>query len=517
MRSLQISPNRTLVLLLLSVIPLCGCGGDKQAAPGGETKPPTVSKASSHPKTSELPDFAPLEELPQESDTKPPVLVGGFGPDDSSPTPPVAAKAKIYRPSDTRPKHNAAALAELGILRYASKHLVLYTDIKPARAKPLPGLADQLYKALEDYFGPLPPDREGRVFQMTGYIMADRRVFRETGLLPEDLPGFYHGRHRGAEFWMNDQEWDYYLRHLMLHEATHCFMTINRQNPLLPPVWYMEGMAELFGTHRIAKDGTAAFRVMPRDKEAFLGWGRIELIQAAAKEGRFRTLDQVFAFTGDDYSDNGAYAWSWAVCKFLEAHPRYQKPFRELGAAPTYQTFLRQFQEDFKAEADDMRTEWALFAHDLDFGYQIAQAAMTFRPGQPLGPASTFAEVKLQADRGWQSSGVLVEQGKKYTLTTIGQFTLAQKPKPWISEADGISFRYFGGRPLGELLGSIRSTSKTSIPTAQVMRQVFPCGANHTFVATQTGTLYLRLNDAWNQLSDNTGTVNVQVRLAPAK
>ena len=146
-----------------------------------------------------------------------------------------AAKSKIYRPSDTRPKHDAAALAEFGIKRYASKHLVLYTDIKPDTCEPLPGLADQLYEALEDYFGPLPPDREGSVFQMTGYIMADRRLFRETGLLPEDLPGFYHGRHRGAEFWMNDQEYDYYLRHLMLHEATHCFMTISRPPFALHP------------------------------------------------------------------------------------------------------------------------------------------------------------------------------------------------------------------------------------------------------------------------------------------
>ena len=154
-----------------------------------------------------------------------------------------------------------------------------------------------------------------------------------------------------------------------------------------------------------------------------------------------------------------------------------------------------------------------MFAHNLDDGYQIAPAAITFQPGLPLGPASAATEIKLQAGRGWQSSGVLVEQGKKYTLTATGRFRLAQKPKPWVSEADGISFRYFGDQPLGKLLGCIRSQSADAIPTAQVMRQVFPCGANHTFVAPQTGTLYFRLNDAWNQLSDNTGSATVQVRL----
>ncbi len=459
-----------------------------------------------------MPPVSPAE-LPQKSDTKRPVLVGRFGTEDSPPKTPTAVKAKTYRPSDTRPTHDTAALAEIGIKRYASKHLVLYTDIKPELAGPLPRLADQLYEALEDYFGPLPPDREGSVFQMTGYIMADRRLFRETGLLPEDLPGFYHGRHRGAEFWMNDQEYDYYLRHLMLHEATHCFMTINRPQSALPPVWYMEGMAELFGTHRIAPGGKATFRVMPDNKDDFAGWGRITLVQTEVKQGRFRTLDQVFALDGNDYSKNEAYAWSWAACKFLDSHPRYQKRFRELGDAPTFQTFVKRFLEDFKPDADDMRTAWALFAHDLDEGYQIVPAAIAFQPGKPIGATSPSKNLQIKADRGWQSSGVLVEQGKKYSLTASGRFTLASKPKPWVSEADGISFRYFGGQPLGELLGCIRLHSATAIPMAKGMRQVFPCGANHTFVAPQTGTLYLRLNDAWNQLSDNTGDVTVEIRL----
>ncbi len=104
-------------------------------------------------------------------------------------------------------------------------------------------------------------------------------------------------------------------------------------------------------------------------------------------------------------------------------------------------------------------------------------------------------------------------RARNITITAEGRFTLAQTPKPWISEPAGISFRYFEGQRLGMLLGCVRSKSPASIATAQSMRQVFPLGANHTDIAEQTGTLYLRLNDAWNQLEDNTGTVSVQVRL----
>lgn len=52
---------------------------------------------------------------------------------------------------------------------------------------------------------------------------ADR--FRAANMLRDDVPAFEHGRHIGLEFWMNEQEFDYYREHLLLHEATHCFLT----------------------------------------------------------------------------------------------------------------------------------------------------------------------------------------------------------------------------------------------------------------------------------------------------
>ncbi|MCA9067522.1 MAG: hypothetical protein KDA84_01265 [Planctomycetaceae bacterium] len=510
---------------LLVVSLFLGCGGAKPSPVGNNEKKTKLTQKSSKgqqpqpylPTKNDSPPSVPaVIRLPSESPQPPrktelkgSALVGRFQPD----SPPFAKQAKPYRPSDSRPEHNAAALAELGIRRYDSKHLILYTDINPVIARDLPKLVDQLYLALDKYVGPLPPDRQGSTFQMTGYIMADKRVFRETGLLPEDLREFHHGRHRGAEFWMNDQEFDYYRRHLMLHEATHCFMTITKRQITLPPVWYMEGMAELFGTHRITGNGQAQFGVMPDDKNAFAGLGRITLVQTAIEKGRFRSLDQVFDLTANDYSENEAYAWSWAMCKFLDTHPRYRKRFREMGATETRLEFIKQFRDKFDSDLDELRTEWALFAHQLDEGYQIEPTAITFQSGTPLNSPTTPVVIALDADRGWQSSGVLIEQGKKYHLTARGQFTLAGQPKPWISEANGISFRYFQGQPLGKLVGCLQTDSGTTDPTAYSMRQVFACGSNHTFIAPKTGTLYLRLNDDWSQLQDNSGKIQVEIAL----
>src|SRR5258708_555498 len=107
----------------------------------------------------------------------------------------------VVRPTLKVPAHDDRRLAALGIHRYESKRLVLYTDIDSELAKPLPGLMDQAYVAWEDYFGPLPPDRERTDFQMIGYIMGDRELFRQAGLFGSDDQILLEGVFRDQLFW----------------------------------------------------------------------------------------------------------------------------------------------------------------------------------------------------------------------------------------------------------------------------------------------------------------------------
>ena len=103
-----------------------------------------------------------------------------------------------------------------------------------------------------------------------------------------------------------------------------------------------------------------------------------------------------------------------------------------------------------------------------------------------------------------------MKEGQQYEITATGRFELAQKPKPWVSEAQGISFRYFDGKPLGQLLGCLRSESSD---VGDLMLRVEPMGRAKSFTAPATGTLYLRLNDEWNSLEDNRGHVKVEVKI----
>ena len=97
---------------------------------------------------------------------------------------------------------------------------------------------------------------------------------------------------------------------------------------------------------------------------------------------------------------------------------------------------------------------------------------------------------------------------------------MGDRDKPWTSEADGITFRYHAGRPLGRLLATIRPKStpreageKSEADEIEPMFDVIPLGSKATFTTPRSGTLYLRLNDLPGELSDNRNGVSVELRL----
>lgn len=484
---------------------LAGCGAAKPPQPA------TEPIAQSRPTTKSAP---PKNEPRVEKPSDPPVKTE---PDQQpAPTQTTPEPQPVFRPDDQRPAHDDQKLADLGIRRYDSKRLRLYTDIDPAIAATLPPVIDQAYQALTDYFGPLPPSRDRSEFQMTGYLIKDDALFREVGLIPGDLPPFEHGRHRRNEFWMREQKYDYYRRHLLIHEVTHCFMTVMPDTEA--SVWYMEGMAECFGTHRMKDDGSVQFRVMPTSPEEFAGSGRITAIRNDVAAGKGRGIPEILDLKPVEFLKTEHYAWSWGLSTFLETHPRYRDRFQKLGGFLQRNAFPTQFFREFDADSRDIATEWSLFVHNLQYGYDTTRAAIDFRPGTPLNGTRTMHQVDIQADRGWQSSGVLLREEETYVISASGRFVLGETPeadgraKPWTSEPQGISFRYFGGRPIGQLMGCIRTESGDAGGAGDPMLKVIPIGRQLHFKAPATGTLYLRLNDDWSSLHDNRGQATVEIR-----
>ncbi len=479
--------SRTILAVALLAAFGCGAGdGGQPEQSDVDDEPPVELRLESRP---EIVDRPPLpRSLGDEGTVKP------LDPDGEEKTVPVRL-GRLFRRSDDRPTHDDERLRRLGIRKYESERLRLYTDLEPEVAERLPPLVDLAYEQWVEYFGELPPTREATPFQVTGYLMKDERRFREAGLVPRDLPRFLNGRHRGYEFWMYDQTEDYYRRHLVLHEATHCFTTCVGSRL---PVWYLEGVAELFATHSLVRNDegewTLQTRVMPDDKKDFGGLGRITLVEEAVAAGRAKTLRDVAGMPVDDYLKPEAYAWAWAATRFFDGHPVYGERLRKAGqrAVTAGESFDDAFDELLGEDAEDWRFEWQLFARDLRHGYDEQRAAAALEPPS-----------RIDANRGWQSSGSRVQRGQAYTLKAEGRFTLADEPVPWTSEANGVSIRYVGGRPIGQLLGCIRTVDGVS--------DVFPLGTETTFVAPADGTLFVRLNDSLAELADNRDGVAVAI------
>jgi len=394
------------------------------------------------------------------------------------------------------------------IRRYESKRLILHSDIDPAIARTLPPLLDQAWLAWEGYYGRPPGDTPDTPFRITGHVMADPDAFARAGLLPAPierfLKGTHPGKHQGRQFWMKDQTSEYYRRHLMVHEATHCFMASGGDIRL--PVWYLEGTAELFATHRLdPATRRASFAVMPSDEQQFPGWGRIGMLRRDVKRGRLPGFDRLAGLWKLQHERIETYAWSWAFTKFLDTHPRYQKRFRGLGDHLHDGRFTAELRRVFRDDWSRLNFEWRLAARHLVAGYDFERTVIQFHPAVPL-PAKGSRTV-VAADRGWQSTGIQLKAGRSYQLTAKGRFTLADKPKPWISEPDGISFRYHAGLPLGRLVCVLRPDDRTITRPPRVVS----IGSKSRIRPKVAGTLFLRLNDFPSELADNKGGVSVSI------
>jgi len=474
---------RTLLGITLCILSFIGCGEeDDQPAHELNSTPPPPQNAPINDDS--VGEFTLNQKQFQEQ----------FPVTDQEPVP----VQKIYRPTPPQPNHSEETLAKLGYRRYESRHLVLFTDIEPEIAQLLVTLADQEYAAWIEYFGSLPEARDGSDFRMTGYLMRDMGALVELGIVPREYLGMRTGGHKQTQFWMLDQETDYYRRHLLFHEATHCFMTIMPDISL--PKWYLEGMAELLGTHRLNPDESIQFRILPEDKEQYAGWGRIKTIQEEIAAGRFKTISQIRAIRRIDPVDEVRdYAWSWALCYFLDAHPRYQQRFRSLRDHWRSGAFSDEFDQLFADDMSQLNTEWLLFVTSIMEGFDLPHAAMEFNP------TGTDSMTTISAEKGWQATGWSITQGETYHFSATGEVSLATDPKPWVSQPNGITLEYFEGKPIGRLVGIV------SEPSIDTMPQVIDLGVEKTWTATNSGTLYLRINDAWNSLENNSGSYQVEV------
>ena len=411
------------------------------------------------------------------------------------------------------PQHipiDEAKLSAAGIRKLPpARRLVLYTDLPSSpEIDSLPKLFDQAFPQWCRYF--FVPESEHADWQMTGFLIKNKERFRQAGLMPEELPPFRHGFSIGYDLWLYDQPSDYYRRHLLLHEGTHGFMQtlLGRTGP----PWYAEGTAEMMGTHRL-DNGRLTLNIMPATREEVPDWGRIRRIKDSVAERRAMPLSAILNYSSTAHLETEPYAWCWAACAFLDRHPRYQERFRQLSKGVLQPNFTDRFRQQFAADWRDLNDEWAVFISGIEYGYDVARTAIDFRPGRPC-PAEGET-VEIAADRGWQNSGIHLEEGNAYQLTASGRYQVGSTPQPWWCEPGGVSLRYYQGRPLGVLLAVVRPDvppdGAGKAKSSPFLRPVV-VGLGLTLPVELSGTLFLKINHSAAELQGNSGRLKVQVK-----
>ncbi|MCC6124366.1 MAG: hypothetical protein IT426_05365 [Pirellulales bacterium] len=411
-------------------------------------------------------------------------------------------------------------VAAAGIRKIPGKRLTLYTDVPGEEIDRLPEVFDLAFPQYCEYFGVDPKTLDD--WHATGFLMKDRKRFAEAGLIPAALPNFRNGFSWNFDLWLYDQTSDYYRRHLLLHEGVHSFMNTVLGGCGAP--WYMEGMAEMLSTHAW-RDGRLALNYFPQNREEVPELGRIRIIRDEVAAGRALPLAKIIEYPASAHHANDGYAWSWAAAKFLDAHPRYQKRFRELSKNVPHVDFNANFRKSFAADLPEMCEEWQAFAAGLEYGYDIPRTAIDFTPGKPIGEksGSTNGEsiaVTVSSDRGWQNSGIRLDGGRKYELTASGRWRKTCRPAFWSGlknppdqielEPNGVSIRYYRGRPLGILLAAVRP-DRPNPEKSSVFLNPLPLGPKASLVPDESGTLFFKLNDSGADLESNEGGIACKV------
>jgi len=421
-----------------------------------------------------------------------------------------ADSAPRWVPNLPRMQVDDARAAAAGIRKLSSKRLTLYTDLPASEEiERLPQIFDLAFPQWCEYFR---IDQAKRAnWSMTGFLMKDKSRFQQTGTLPGDLPPFQHGYARNYELWLYDQPSDYYRRHLLLHEGTHGFM--NTILGACGPPWYMEGIAEMLGTHRF-QDGRLTLNYMPASREEVLHWGRVRIIKDAFAENRAMHLANVLEYSASAHLKTEPYAWCWAAAMLLDRHPRYQTRFRQLYKDVLNPDFTDRFFRLMKADWQELSEEWQVMVAGMEYGYDVSRTVIDFTPGKAM-PVSG-AVVKVAADRGWQNSRLRLEGGVAYRLRASGRYQVAEEPQPWPCESGGVSIRYYRGMPLGILTAALRADKPASGNCSALLRPAV-VGLGTTLTPAEDGTLYLKINDSAAELGDNAGELQVEVRRTTAQ
>ncbi len=395
-----------------------------------------------------------------------------------------------------------------GFRQYDGQFVTLVTDLPHSDALgQLPLVFDLALPMWGNYFGI--EESSWSQWKCTCYLIGDRTRFQQAGYFPANLPPFVHGYQLGDQLWCMDQPSDYYRRHLLLHEGTHWFMSRALQNP--GPPWYMEGMAEKLATHHW-HDGKLELDVFPDRREGFEYWGRLLLIKKQRGTAEAPSLEAILRYGPSAHQQVEAYAWSWAAVWFLKNHPRSAEPMRKLQMAKIVDinSFTPKLLSQLRPHWNELTMSWNAWVQQLDYGGDVQRDIPKIQTDIVSATEGTKT-FTLKVDQGWQDSGIRIAAGDRIQIEAKGRYQVGSEPEPWWCEPEGVTIDYFGGQPLGKVVGLIVTSDSQRSSERSSPAELLPVGSKLDAVAQQQGALLFRINEPAAKLGDNQGSVEIRI------
>lgn len=396
---------------------------------------------------------------------------------------------------------------------YRSQFLVVYTDLPEAEAKPAIKNLEKTLGYAAKYWG---QDPRG---QIECYLLHDVSSVADADL-PHRLSRILVAGVGGATL-PNLSRLRKTTRNLPTvvastapgvaeHEIVHAYCT--QTFGFTGPVWYREGMAEM-----AVRNCTRDSGVVCTDRQLQLLRDSHHTIAQVLAGGGFgdRLFDSLNTMLVDPKNHNrqvpisdwrqvdtdnvvGAraeYLRSWALCYMLLHNPNYASRFRLLGHRHVT-TNDDVFPTVFAPMEKEIAFEYAFFLRNIGNGFRVDLCSWDWKKKQNCLPHGASVSTRVDAKKGYQASGLAVTVGQTYKYAAEGSWSTSTDSG--LTKANGSTDQR------GQLTGVIMKD--------YVLGEPFSLGDVGTFESPESGHLYLRCNDAWNEVQDNDGHVVVRIQ-----
>ena len=395
--------------------------------------------------------------------------------------------------SPSKPAARASGAAEAAAGKptdYTSPHFLLHTDLSATDAKELLTRLETMLSLISAYWGKPPSGI------IECYVVDDLSNWPE-GSIPSAAGRAKIEAGAGVTITQRISQGKRFVakavvyasadRNTPQHEAVHayCGQTFGETGP----VWYSEGMAEMGSFWKKGETSVNCHQEI------------VKYLRNAEPKS-LNSIVNGEEFTGDSWQN---YAWRWALCHLLANNPNYSDRFRPLGLGLLSQQPVT-FEQVYGPMATEICFEYLFFLKHFDIGYRVDLCAWDWKKKfKPLRTGTITTTVA--ANRGWQPTGANVTKGEKFDFSAEGTWKLTKA-------GEGVSADGMTGR--GKLVGLVMKDFALdgSLKLEDYLSEPIDLGTYGTFTAPQDGKLYLRCDDAWHELADNSGSIKVKLKLA---